>query len=470
MSTRSNTIYDISWPDLFPGLIILRTARLALRPTVLLLASLGVTLSPLGWRCAEFCFLSGTPRSVASTPSTASATLSASASSTVTVDAEGRPIKIPHTKTLADLVERNRRWPAMPAAMSAESGFSLPDPRPWADPSRNPIVSCYHQFVTPLRVILNSSELPPRYLGYLMLGGLWSMTLWSLIAGTITRIAVVRLGLEEGTSLTAAFNFTTRRWRSHLLAPLLPLLGLALLTAIAYPLGLLMRWDGGAVLVSIIWIFVLLGGFLGALIAIGFACGWPLMWPAISAERNGDEFEALHRSLHYPLRHPARYLVYIALALVIGFLGDYVVQLLTQATVYLSDWAIATGLPGERQQALFAQPGSTSALANLSSDIIQLTKRIPAIIAIGFQYAFFWCAASAIYLTLRLDTDQAEFDQVVRDQPTTDHSLPALQTDSAGFQQLATDIKPGDSAKTESRTTPGESPDRRHEARSDGDV
>jgi hypothetical protein len=455
MAPRSNTIYDISWPDLFPGLIILRTARLALRPSILLLACLGVTLSPLGWRCAEFCFLSGQD------PPAQRETLKSGQ------ELDARSEKVLQLKSVEDIVERNRRWPAvLPSANGGDAGFSWPDPRPWANPARNPLIHVYYQMTTPLRLLLAHPQLPLRYVLYLLLGGFWTIALWSVIAGTISRMAVVRLGLEEGTSLTSAFNYTTKRLRSYLLAPLLPLMGVALISAGAWLVGLIASADIGLLLVSFLWIFVLLGGFVLALILIGSALGWPLMWPAIGAEKDGDEFEALHRSLHYPFRNPLRYLVYVAVAFAIGFLGDYVVQLMAQAAVYLSEWAVGLGLSDARAQEVFGRADSSSAMARVGIDLIQFSKRLPALLAQGYQFAFFWCAASAIYLVLRLDTDQAEFDQVVRDQLAVSRELPPLETDASGFQQLAaapiSDPPPS--------TTEGVASHARHEARSDGDT
>ncbi|MFM8251018.1 MAG: hypothetical protein ACKOBW_05390 [Planctomycetota bacterium] len=455
MAPRSHTIYEISWPDLFPGLIILRTVRLAFRPSILLLACLGVTLSPLGWRCAEFCFLSGQDF-----PARPAVAISGQ-------ELDARSEKALQLKSLEDIVERNRRWPAMaPSSGGSEAGFFWPDPRPWTNPARNPLVHCYYQMTTPLRVLLSNPQLPLRSVLYLLVGGFWTVALWSVIAGTITRIAVVRLGLEEGLSLTAAFNFTTKRLRSYLLAPLLPLIGVVLISAGAWLVGLIARADIGLLFVGLVWILVLLGGFLLALILIGFAAGWPLMWPAIGAEKDGDEFEALHRSLHYPFRNPLRYLVYLTLALAIGFLGDYVVQLIAQAAVYLSEWAVSLGLSDARAQEVFGRADSSSALARVGIDLIQFSKRLPALMAQGYQFAFFWCAASAIYLVLRLDTDQAEFDQVVRDQVTASRELPPLETDQSGVQQLA--ARASASATTVASDTPATQP--RHEARSDGDT
>ena len=48
-------------------------------------------------------------------------------------------------------------------------------------------------------------------------------------------------------------------------------------------------------------------------------------------------------------------------------------------------------------------------------------------IAAGFGYSLFWCLTAALYLLLRWDTDQTEFDEVFVDHQTRRYQLPAAE-------------------------------------------
>src|SRR4029079_2757943 len=57
MTDERGVLRRIAWRELFPWLIIFRTFRLAISPTLLLVATLAVFLSGIGWRAGAFIFL-----------------------------------------------------------------------------------------------------------------------------------------------------------------------------------------------------------------------------------------------------------------------------------------------------------------------------------------------------------------------------------------------------------------------------
>src|SRR5207248_1385455 len=59
MDQSPPVIRAISWRDLFPWLILLRTFRIAISPTLLALAAAAIVISPLGWGVASFIFRPG---------------------------------------------------------------------------------------------------------------------------------------------------------------------------------------------------------------------------------------------------------------------------------------------------------------------------------------------------------------------------------------------------------------------------
>jgi hypothetical protein len=100
----------------------------------------------------------------------------------------------------------------------------------------------------------------------------------------------------------------------------------------------------------------------------------------------------------------------------------------------MSFWTVSWGSGTATLQAL-ANAEPTVRMVGVS--IIAGCSQLVLLVASAFRYAFFWSAAGAIYLLLRRDSDQIDFDVVyVLDQPVR-HSLPPLTTDEAGVPGVA---------------------------------
>ena len=57
MTGEQGIVRGVSWRDLCPWLVIFRAFRLAVSPSLLALATIGVLVNPLGWRVAEAVFI-----------------------------------------------------------------------------------------------------------------------------------------------------------------------------------------------------------------------------------------------------------------------------------------------------------------------------------------------------------------------------------------------------------------------------
>ena len=175
-------------------------------------------------------------------------------------------------------------------------------------------------------------------LTFLVLAILWAMAVWALFGGAISRVAAVQLAADERIGWAAALRFAASKWLSYFAAPLLPLLGVVLVAIPLAVLGLLMRLNFGVLLAGVLWPLALLGGLVMALLLLGLAFGWPLMWATISTEGT-DSFDALSRSYAYVFQRPLRYLFYVLVAAVLGWLGWLLVSTFVAALVGLSSWA-----------------------------------------------------------------------------------------------------------------------------------
>jgi hypothetical protein len=184
----------------------------------------------------------------------------------------------------------------------------------------------------------------------------------------------------------------------------------------------------GVFLAALVWIFVLLGALLTAVVFVGLLFGWPLMWAALSAEEMGDVFEATQRSFSYTFGRPLQYAWYTLVALLIGSAAFVVVQWMAELIVYMSYWLVSWGAGTDALRNLAGTGGWRSAGVGIIHSLEYLVRTA----ASSFRYAFFWCAAGAIYLLLRKDSDCIEFDVVHVPDQQVRYSLPPLTTDEAG--------------------------------------
>lgn len=445
MSDAQDAIRRIAWRDLFPWLILFRVFGLSIAAPLLLLGTLGAVLAPVGWRVARVVFLSKADRS--------------------------GPAEEFHRFV--------SRWPG--AGNDAAARHRVPSTigellSVAGEETRGDLETVFGQSTAGFRALFDGQH-SVRQLAYLAFGCLWTVLVWGFFGGAITRIAVVHLGREERVHLRPALNHAARNLLAYFAAPLCPLIVVSLIVILSLPVGWLMRADVGVVVAALIWPLTLVGGVILALLLGGLLYGWPLMTVAISAERHGDVFEAAQRSYAYAYGRPFAYLAYAILALAIGSLGAVMVRGLTEGTVASSRWAVSWGAGATRADQLFAMvdagqasavdaailsssdarsgrdassepsasdsPQSDSARADSANSgrssalalgvwLIGLLTGIVRAVAVGFAHSYFWCAASAIYLLLRQNVDEAEFDQVFLEGEDFQYSLPPLRRDEAG--------------------------------------
>jgi hypothetical protein len=195
-----------------------------------------------------------------------------------------------------------------------------------------------------------------------------------------------------------------------------------------------MRLDVGVLIAGLAWLFVLLGGLAMAILLLGALFGWPLMWGVISSEQHGDAFEAFSRSYSYTFGRPLHYLFYAVLAVVFGSLSWLVVYHISELVIVTGRLAAAWGAGPERwrevmlsMQASVADGPSTITSLAIGGWLIGSFESVVRTIATAFGYSFFWCQAAAVYLLLRRDVDQTEFDEVFVEREDRRYELPELK-------------------------------------------
>ncbi len=160
---------------------------------------------------------------------------------------------------------------------------------------------------------------------------------------------------------------------------------------------------------------------------LGVLLGWTLMWVVTSAEETGDHYEAFSRSFSYASQRPFHYLFYALVAVVLGTLGWFLLQIVAELTIHMSYWSVMWGCGADRVEDLKNVGADASVLLRTSRSLMDLSEGTVRLVAGAFAYSFFWCGAVGIYLLLRKSVDQTEFDEVFLDDEDPPFDLPALQ-------------------------------------------
>jgi hypothetical protein len=295
---------------------------------------------------------------------------------------------------------------------------------------------------------------------------LWTVLVWSLFGGAITRIAVVQVARPgEPIGLSEALRFTYKRLLSYVAAPLFPLalVFVLLIFSAVFSLLHLIPGLGDIFIDGLFWFVMLMLGLVMALALVGLAVGWPLMAPTISAEGT-DSWEALSRSFSYVFQRPWHYLWYSAVAVVYGAVVIFFVGFMGSLTVYLSKWAVSqtTLMPSREPSYLFVYaPESfgwrTLLLEGANADsgdqgtggklvvggyidrarynqyvaglnwwnvvgarLVAFWLGLLFLLILGFGYSFFFSTATIIYLLMRRNLDAAELDEVYLEEDDQD--------------------------------------------------
>jgi hypothetical protein len=283
---------------------------------------------------------------------------------------------------------------------------------------------------------------------YLLFGVLFTVVIWAVFGGAITRIAAVQYARNEKIGMTEAIRFAFSKFIHFVTAPLIPFGVLAFVALLMFLGGLLLNAPYlGDVLVSLLWVLPLLGALGMAIALLGYV-GWPLMYATISAE-GSDNFDALSRSYIYVFSKPLHYLWYSAVSVVFGMVVTFFVVFFTSLVVYLAQWGVGLAAGANWREAdpvkamsLYA-PSSYEwdrllqegrAHDKLSPEAFQEAREklkagmgagqyaaagitafwlhLIFLLTLGFAYSFFWSSSTIIYFLMRKKVDDTEPDEV----------------------------------------------------------
>lgn len=288
---------------------------------------------------------------------------------------------------------------------------------------------------------------------------LWGLGVWAVFGGALTRMAAVQFARDEHVGMWASLRFAGARFLSYFSAPLLPLVGFAGLWVFCLVGG----WVGripliGEWFVGLLWIVPLLLSVVMALILIGVAAGWPLMLAAVSVE-GSDAFDGFSRAYSYLYNRPWYCLASVLLAVAYGSATIFFMLLMAWLVTYLAGWSVSAGMGAEAASALFHSApllvggpdlltGGRIAPAGdgVGGHFVGIWLRFAAVLVVGYVYSFFWTAWTIIYFLLRKSDDGVEFDVVYRpEDDAPDELLPLVgvaASDQVVIERPVTDQAP----------------------------
>lgn len=256
---------------------------------------------------------------------------------------------------------------------------------------------------------------------------LLSLTVWSFVGIILCRRSALLLAGDDESTVQRAFDFGILRWGHSFLGPMIPLIAAVAVAVAAAGLGLGGRLPtGGATWMFIVSPIIMLLGFAIAFLFVATLISWPLMTAAVAAD-DCDSFGALSRAFSMLTGRPWLFAAYTFVALFAGAVLMAFVILLGELSIWFAITATTIGGGVEATTRSVAGPVTT-----MVREIVR-----------GVGTAYFWSAATAIYLLLRKEVDGVPYERVAPDdaaRPVAD-PLPVV-----GIP--ATDVQPDGSTLT----------------------
>jgi len=416
MSDQPVIIKKISWAELCPWTLIFRTLPVAASVTVLSLALLGVLAASFTWWLSANLFVGGE--------------LEQDAAMLEIVQLNSSPYRNVFVESQSDENALNIL------------GARLSGPRAVFNQIKRPATYIFANRVSPTAAGGNNVRLGTAGFWYFLFGTVCSMAVWSFVGVAITRVCLLKLTRNETIGVDDAFDFAFDHWLAGLGGVGIPLAAALALCIPASLLGLLMTFDFGAAVVSLLWPVVLVLGGAMAILLLGLTYAWPLVISSAACEGQ-NAFDAMTRAFAYVFQRPLHCLGYAVAAMLFGGFCWMIVAHLCGSVIDLSYWATSWGanLGSGSQPRVEVLRGvtsdvETSSMLSFAQNTIGFWNGLARTIAASFLYGLFWCMASAVYLLLRKEVDDTEMDEIFIVDERRTYELPPLKSDEQGVPQV----------------------------------
>ena len=436
MANNYDTVKGVDWREVFPWTAITRAFTVAVSIPVLLLASFGVGLTVSGWAIAESLLV---PEQLTLAPAGATTDEMESVSNQGDTFAEDTALQ---NAAETPFVDGSEQIPEPTVAVQPPGHFA-PAMGSIADGDTRSVFE---------RLLVGEGLMLVADLHDMLLGGdreldaktsyaiyiidfVWLLIVWGFFGAMITRIAVIRIGRGEKIGLKEAMADVRKKYISYVMSPVFVLVSCFVLSLPVVLISLLLNFDIGVLLASVLWIVAIVASVGVAVLLTGFFFGWPLMWPTISAEEDGDVYEATSRTFAYTFQAPIQYLFYVSISLAIWVPSVMLVQNFTS----LAEQVVFSGMNVAADEGQLIQDYLTgkvsldgqSQIFIMGANIISGLHWFAHLMADAFCVGFFFASFSGIYLLLRRFVDHTPLDEVFVIDDRTKYGLEDLIQQSA---------------------------------------
>ena len=436
MANNYDTVKGVDWREVFPWTALTRAFTVAVSIPVLLLASFGVGLTVSGWAIAESLLV---PEQLTLAPAGATTDEMESVSNQRDTFAEDTALQ---NAAETPFVDGSEQIPETTVAVQPPGHFA-PAMGSIADGDTRSVFE---------RLLVGEGLMLVADLHDMLLGGdreldaktsyaiciidfVWLLIVWGFFGAMITRIAVIRIGRGEKIGLKEAMADVRKKYISYVMSPVFVLVSCFVLSLPIVLISLLLNFDIGVLLASVLWIVAIVASVGVAVLLTGFFFGWPLMWPTISAEEDGDVYEATSRTFAYTFQAPIQYLFYVSISLAIWVPSVMLVQNFTS----LAEQVVFSGMNVAADEGQLIQDYLTgkvsldgqSQIFIMGANIISGLHWFAHLMADAFCVGFFFASFSGIYLLLRRFVDHTPLDEVFVIDDRTKYGLEDLIQQSA---------------------------------------
>ena len=436
MANNYDTVKGVDWREVFPWTALTRAFTVAVSIPVLLLASFGVGLTVSGWAIAESLLV---PEQLTLAPAGATTDEMESVSNQRDTFAEDTALQ---NAAETPFIDGSEQVPEPTVAVQPPGHFA-PAMGSIADGDTRSVFE---------RLLVGEGLMLVADLHDMLLGGdreldaktsyaiyiidfVWLLIVWGFFGAMITRIAVIRIGRGEKIGLKEAMADVRKKYISYVMSPVFVLVSCFVLSLPIVLISLLLNFDIGVLLASVLWIVAIVASVGVAVLLTGFFFGWPLMWPTISAEEDGDVYEATSRTFAYTFQAPIQYLFYVSISLAIWVPSVMLVQNFTS----LAEQVVFSGMNVAADEGQLIQDYLTgkvsldgqSQIFIMGANIISGLHWFAHLMADAFCVGFFFASFSGIYLLLRRFVDHTPLDEVFVIDDRTKYGLEDLIQQSA---------------------------------------
>ncbi len=313
---------------------------------------------------------------------------------------------------------------------------------------------------------------------FLLVYAVLELAIFALFGVAIARHCAVYIARDESIGFGAALRFAAEKWYECCAAPVIPIVIIVIGAVAMFAGGLIGAIPViGPIISGALFILAILGGFVLALVLVGYVLGMPLMWPTIAVE-SSDAFDAVAHAFSYVGQRLWHVLFYFACLLVSGALGFLLVQLLATLTLKFTHAFIGTGYSlfgavSSAQTASFSKlealwfmpawselpwlptPGAppfwgefgVAPLAwheSVAQFFIATWVFVIVSIVLAYLVSFYFCGATQAYLLLRRDVDATDYHEIYYEDDE-DEPLPSeLTSESSGTSLPVVSNAPSD--------------------------